>query len=261
MNNPRTYGTPPYTVAVLHGGPGAPGEMVPVCREMSHNYGVLEPFQTELTIKGQLRELGDLLHGHATLPVTIIGYSWGAVLGFLFTVKNPGLVKKLIMVSSAPLREDYAATCMKTRCGRLTDEENVTLNSLIKDVEQPRETDVNRIFARIGGILLKADSYDPLPHESYVHGFRYDIYRHISDEFVALRNSGTLDRAGREITCPVIAIHGDYDPHPADGVQIPLSRTVRNFRFIIIGKCGHTPWIEKRAKERFFKTLMSVLRE
>lgn len=30
MNNIRVYGEPPYSVAVLHGGPGAPGEMAPV---------------------------------------------------------------------------------------------------------------------------------------------------------------------------------------------------------------------------------------
>ena len=29
---------------------------------------------------------------------------------------------------------------------------------------------------------------------------------------------------GRKIKCPVVAIHGDYDPHLAEGVREPLSR-------------------------------------
>ena len=261
MNNLRTYGTPPYTIAVLHGGPGAPGEMAPVARELSHYYGVLEPFQTELTIRGQLRELKDILDRHATLPVTIIGYSWGAVLGFLFAGTCPGMVKKLVMVGSAPLEGDYAGNIMKTRTGRLTNEDATTLKSLIKELTDPGITDKNELFSRLGEIMSEADSYDPVPHENEGIGFRYDVYTHISHEFEELRRSGRLVSSGREISCPVIAIHGDYDPHPADSVRVPLSRTIRDFEFILLGTCGHTPWTEKKAKDQFFEVLTSGLRE
>lgn len=56
------------------------------------------------------------------------------------------------------------------------------------------------------------------------------------DEALAIRKSGTLIAHGKNIRCPVIAIHGDYDPHPADGVKIPLTRVVKNFRFILFKK-------------------------
>ncbi len=46
MTNIRKYGNPPFSVAVIHGGPGAPGEMAPVARELSSRWGVLEPLQT-----------------------------------------------------------------------------------------------------------------------------------------------------------------------------------------------------------------------
>ncbi|MCX6689200.1 MAG: alpha/beta hydrolase [Methanoregula sp.] len=71
-----------------------------------------------------------------------------------------------------------------------------------------------------------------------------------------LRKSGDLLAYGRQITCPVVAIHGDYDPHPEDGIRIPLSRVVRDFRFILLDNCGHTPWIERRARERFYEVLI-----
>ena len=44
-----------------------------------------------------------------------------------------------------------------------------------------------------------------------------------------------------------MAIHGDYDPHPASGVKEPLSRILRDFRFILLDHCGHTPWKEVEA--------------
>lgn len=52
MNNLRTYGLSPYRVAVLHGGPGAPGGMAPVARNLSRARGVLEPLQTADTLEG-----------------------------------------------------------------------------------------------------------------------------------------------------------------------------------------------------------------
>lgn len=42
----RTHGKPPFRVAVLHGGPGAPGYMAPVARALSVTAGVIEPLQT-----------------------------------------------------------------------------------------------------------------------------------------------------------------------------------------------------------------------
>ncbi len=50
MKNLRKYGEAPFKVAVIHGGPGAPGEMAPVARELSSVSGVLEPLQTATTI-------------------------------------------------------------------------------------------------------------------------------------------------------------------------------------------------------------------
>jgi hypothetical protein len=57
MKNQRVYGKAPYRVAVIHGGPGAPGEMAPVARELSVMRGVLEPLQIMTTIEGQVEEL------------------------------------------------------------------------------------------------------------------------------------------------------------------------------------------------------------
>ncbi len=54
MKNLRKYGKAPFKVAVIHGGPGAPGEMAPVARELSSVSGVLEPLQTATTIEGQI---------------------------------------------------------------------------------------------------------------------------------------------------------------------------------------------------------------
>ena len=61
MKNPRKYGKAPYKIAVIHGGPGAGGEMAPIARELASSWGVLEPFQTVTSLEGQIEELKTVL--------------------------------------------------------------------------------------------------------------------------------------------------------------------------------------------------------
>ena len=65
---------------------------------------------------------------------------------------------------------------------------------------------------------------------------------------------------GKHITCPVVAIHGDYDTHPAEGVKKPLSTALKDFRFILLENCGHKPWMERKARDTFYKILREELR-
>lgn len=46
MRNVRFYGNKPYKVAVVHGGPGALGSVAAISRELSKDFGVIEPLQT-----------------------------------------------------------------------------------------------------------------------------------------------------------------------------------------------------------------------
>src|SRR5204862_304097 len=70
-----------------------------------------------------------------------------------------------------------------------------------------------------------------------------------------LRRTGALLDAARRIACPVVAIHGDSDPHPAEGVERPLGAALADFRFILLERCGHTPWLERGARRRFFEAV------
>ena len=78
MNGFRIHGKPPFSIAVVHGGPGAAGEMAAVASELRSRWGILEPFQSAGSLEGQVEELKKVLVEHADLPVTLLGYSWGA---------------------------------------------------------------------------------------------------------------------------------------------------------------------------------------
>jgi pimeloyl-ACP methyl ester carboxylesterase len=255
----RKYGNKPFNVAVIHGGPGAPGEMAPVARELSSVTGVLEPLQTAATLDGQVWELKAVLEKHAALPVTLIGFSWGALLSFIFTARYPSLVKKLILVGSAPYQEKYASNIAQTRLSRLSKEERAEALSLMRTLNDPSVADKNTLMARLGKLLSKADSYDPLPHDDEILECQYDVFQGVWGQAEQLRSSGKLLELGRVIHCSVVAIHGDYDPHPAAGVVEPLSRVLKDFRLVPLEKCGHRPWLERSARDRFYDILTREL--
>ena len=259
MKNLRKYGTAPFNVAVIHGGPGAAGEMAPVARELATSRGVLEPIQTATSLEGQVEELKTILEENGEPPFNLIGFSWGAWLGFIFAARYPLFVKKIILVGSGPYEAKYAVKILETRLKRLDESERIDARACIEDLDDPAAEVRNRAFARLGALLSKADAYDPLPHGSEAGDWQVDIFHSVWEDAAALRRSGKLLELGKHIHCPVVAIHGDYDPHPAEGVKQPLSGSVKSFRFILLKNCGHMPWIERQARGKFFEILNKEL--
>jgi pimeloyl-ACP methyl ester carboxylesterase len=259
MKNPRMYGKAPFLAAVIHGGPGAPGEMAPVALELSSMGGILEPLQTTRTVAGQIEELNEIMTKHGDLPMTLVGWSWGAWLSYLFASQNPESVKKLILISSGPFEEKDAQNIMNTRLKRLSGKGRAEVLILINALEEPGTKNKDDALMNLGKLISAADSFDPVPHKSFVRECRYDIYKSIWEQAVKLRRDGRLLERGKQIRCPVVAIHGDFDPHPAAGVKNPLARVLKDFRFVLLEKCGHMPWIESSAKDKFYKILRKEL--
>jgi pimeloyl-ACP methyl ester carboxylesterase len=229
-------------VAVVHGGPGAPGELSTVARHLSSVGGVLEPLLTARCVDGQLEELRAVLEENGRFPLSLVGFSWGAWLSVIFTANYPAYISELILLSSGPFEEKYAVGIMKTRLERLEGEERKEAEVLYKAAASSALSAYD--LTRFGQLIFKADSYDPLPDDSQPLPVDPEVYRLVWAEASKLRKSGQLLEMARRIKCPVVAVHGDYDPHPADGVKYPLSEAIDDFRFILLGKCGHYPWRE-----------------
>jgi len=234
--------------------------MAPVARELAPGWGVLEPLQTAASLEGQVEELKTILENHGDLPITLVGSSWGAWLSFICAATYPAIVKTLILIGSGPYEEEYAARIQETRLNRLNEEERTEVESLVEILGNPLAEDRNTAFARLGALFSKADAYDPIMYKSEVIEYQVDVFQSVWKEAVELRRSGKLLELGKQIECPVVAIHGDYDPHPAEGVQKPLSAILKSFRFILLEDCGHMPWIERQARDKFYEILKAELR-
>ncbi len=259
MNSIQKYGNPPYQICLLHGGPGAAGEMKPLAIELSKQFGVLELFQTEKTIAGQIEELKKQVQLFAEIPVILVGYSWGAWLAVLFTADYSKLVKGLILVGTPSFEKKHNKNLLETRLQRLKPtlrEEAVKLLSEIKSGERS-----NKKLGRFGDLMSIADAFEPESGVNEEVKIDMDIYQSVWKEASELRDNGDLANCLKKIERPVIAIHGENDPHSIQGVEAPLSENVSKFEMIKLAKCGHTPWKEKYAKMAFWAILKGKLKE
>jgi pimeloyl-ACP methyl ester carboxylesterase len=257
--NLRTHGAPPFSTVALHGGPGAAGSVASLARELARDRGVLEPWQTADSFDGQVEELRGVLERFAHRPVDLIGWSWGAFLGFAFASRYPDDVRRLVLVSSGPFEARYAPGIASTRLARLDPASRRRAQALLARI-RAGEADLSaEEFDELGRMFDRADAFDAEGAGTDPVELDASLFRKVWGEAERRRASGELLEMGRRIRCPVVAIHGDHDPHPAEGVRGPLSGVLREFRFVPLERCGHTPWLEREARVEFYRRLRAEL--
>jgi len=134
MKNIRYYGQPPYSIAVLHGGPGAPGTAAPIAKGLSDLGGTIEPLQSADTVLGQIEELNDQLKTYDP-PFVLVGHSWGALLAWIYASAYPKMVKHIILVSCPPFDDEYASEIMNNRMNNLESADREKAKELIGKME------------------------------------------------------------------------------------------------------------------------------
>lgn len=85
------------------------------------------------------------------------------------------------------------------------------------------------------------------------------MYNLIWEEAAELRTNGELLRSFIQIKRKIFLIQGETDPHPAKGITIPLRENGVACESFILEKCGHIPFMEKYAKEKFYKFLRKII--
>lgn len=250
-------------MAAIHGGPGAAGEMAPVAKRLVSELssGVLEPLQTATTLGGQVEELEESLRTEGDPPLTLIGFSWGAWLSLIVAANFPGIAERLIIIGSGPFEESYLDELKRTRLNRLKEEEKGEFVSIVDKLQGSQAKEEDQLLRRLGQLTTKTDQYDPLsqPEKKEPLDLRGELFRQVWKEADQLRSSGELLKIVGQVRCPVVAIHGNYDPHPSMGVRQPLSAALEDFKFITLENCGHKPWLEREAREDFYRLLESEL--
>lgn len=251
----RQYGTTLFRVAVIHGGPGGIGSAGGLAEGLAAHSGVLEPLQSKYSIAESIAELQEQLAPYP--PLVLIGHSWGAWLAALYAAEHPKRVKRLVLVGCPALKADYVPLLGKRRLERLSKTDRERCRFLTEELTRNNDPDLLR---ELGELCGKADNCEPIsglvepPTE-----FDAEMYAKIWAEADEMRRDGKLLSRMERLASPVTVIHGDADPHPAEGVIAPLKAAGVSFDIHLLPKCGHTPWHETRAREHFFALLRKMI--
>lgn len=252
----RLYGNAPYKIVLVHGGPGAIGSLKGFSKELSEvsQIGVVEALQSKYSINELIEELYNQIKTNCEEKVSLIGHSWGAWLVAFFAEKYPELIENVILVGSGPLEDKYVSEIGDRRMKNLSKEDGALFQQLCNN--QATDEDM----AKIPTVFEKSDNYC-LENRDLHRADRTDSQMHnmVWEEAAKLRTNGTLLTSFKKIQSKLFLIQGETDPHPAKGIIIPLQENGVECEAYILEKCGHSPFMEKYAKDDFYKILLNIL--
>ncbi len=251
----RTYGEAPYEYVVVHGGPGAPGSASSLARKLSETRSVLEPFQTEASVWGQVEELHRQIRDNCTDKVFALGHSWGAWLVYLLAYKYPDAVKIAFLIGAGAFDSAFLPQLQQRRLAALSPEEQSEYLKMIELLQKPSEKS-DTYLGRLGALAEKADNYCvEMTDENREDTIAIDgrQFQKVMAEAHRMREEGFFRKIATDIRCPVRIIHGNNDTTPAEGVITPLREAIPDLKWYVIDKCGHSPWKEKYGEEEFYR--------
>ena len=252
----REYGRGVESVIALHGGPAAAGDVAPLARELGQQRHVIEPFQRgsgrrPLTVAVHVQDLDDVIRercgGHR--PV-LVGHSWGAMLALAHAAEHPTTSAGLILIGCGTFSEAARAEFAARLDVRLTDTDRAELANLRRT-----EADADRRLAAEGRVLSRVYGYDIEDESEEVIAVDTVAHDQTWADMMRLQGEGVYPAAFAAIRVPVLMLHGEQDPHPGRLISEDLRRYVPHLEYRELPKCGHSPWVERHAKQAFFETL------
>ena len=254
----RLHGNAPYKYVLVHGGPGAVGSLRGFAEELSRSSkeGVVEAIQSKYSIDGLIEELYCQIRENCTDRVFLIGHSWGAWLSVLTAERYPEVVEAMTLVGCPPLEVEYVPEIVSRRLKNLQGEAREVFQRLLDNRADDED------MKRLPVVLEQADNCCIDKKNIYSMG-KTDgkMYNSVWNEAAKLRADGklpeSLKKAGNAGS-RICLIQGACDPHPADGVIRSLEKNHVKCEVYILDQCGHSPFMEKYAKEEFYKIIQKI---
>ncbi len=262
----RSYGDEGPYVILLHGGPGAPGQVAPVARFLSARYRVLEPLQRlsgdiPLTVARHVLDLHDVLEGPLREgPVRLVGFSWGAMLALTYAARYPDEIERLVLIGCGTFDLKARRLYQDRMEERMDDHDRQRIDNLVARLageDDPGRR--NELFAQFGEIYTRLQSCNPLPLSTEVVVHDEVGFRQTWSDAISLQEQGVQPEEFKEIKARVDMIHGEDDPHPGELIYRSLEPFIRDIRYREIQRCGHIPWVEREAREVFYQLLLECL--
>ena len=264
-----TSQTPLYWVAygkagaprllVLHGGPGADHRyLLPQMLHLGDKFDLLlydqrgggqsrSDARVPITWQMHVEDLDAVVREFGLDPLSIVGYSWGAMLGLLYAIeqrKNPALKPpyRMGLINPAPLTREYRRQFEAEFARRQASPEIQRLRDELA-ASDLRERDPEAYRQRafelgVAGYFSDPNKATDLTPFRVVGRVQQSVWESLGD-FDLIR-----DLEG--IRIPSIIIHGRDDPIPLASSSEASKALGTNL--VVLDECGHVPYVEQPSK-------------
>jgi proline iminopeptidase len=255
---------------LLHGGPGADHcYMLPQMLQLGERFDLLFYDQRgggrsksdggdPITWRTHVEDLGALVIEFGLEPLSLVGYSWGAMLALLYTIeqrRNPHLVPpaRLALMSPAPLTREFrkkfeAEFNRRQQVPRIQEMREELAKSGLRE-KDPAAHRARAFELSVAGYFADPGKARDLTPFRVVRKVQQSVWESLGDFDLI----GSLEG----VKTPSIVIHGRDDP-------IPLASSVEAARaigtdLVVLDDCGHVPYVEQ--PKQLFSALDTFLDE
>ena len=247
----RSVGVGPPDAVVIHGGPSAGHiSLLPAIDALARGRRLryydqrgcgrspVRP-ETPLGWREHLDDLRALIDHWQINEATIVGHSWGALLGLIFAIRHPGHVQRMLLVTPAPVNSQFRGEYLDNLNRRTLD-----LGIIAKQRELLRSDLRRRHPDEFRKRAFQLSLAPFLKHPSAVLGVEPFRISHRARAAV-WRSLGNYDLTDDlfKLSVQALVIHGRHD-------LIPLSSSTRiaellGARVEVFENSGHMPFFEE----------------
>jgi len=173
------------------------------------------------------------------------------MLALAYAAKYPDTIASVVLVGCGTFDKASRQKMNEIIQQRTSDEMRARLSCLEEEIVDPEEQTMAWVE-----ITKPIYHYSPIQSSTRPRE-RFDLKGHDETwrDMMRCQEEDVYPQAFAAIKEPVIMLHGDYDPHPGRMTQDTLKQTISHLEYREFEKCGHSPWLEKDAREDFLAVL------
>jgi pimeloyl-ACP methyl ester carboxylesterase len=266
------YGDPHAPpLLLLHGGPGASHEyLLPQMLELAKEHRLVtydqrgggrsryDDDRAPIGWKDQVADVARVAVELGVSPLTIVGYSWGGLLGLLYAIEaGAGRVspspQRLALIDPAPVNRKYREAFEQEFARRQASPEIAALRAELA-ASGLRERDPEAFKQRQFELSVAGYFADPLRARDLTP---FRVTGRVQQSIWSSLGDYDLLPALGAIHVSSFVVHGRQDPIPLASSEA-VARAL-NVPCIVLDDCGHVPYVEQPGQ--LFPSLLAYLRE
>jgi proline iminopeptidase len=253
-----TPAVPTGTMVVLHGGPGAHHDyLLPQLLELARTHDCLFYDQrgggrsktddrTPITWQTHVADLTAVLAELHTGPLTLVGYSWGAMLAALYCIESAAgrggaMPVRLALINPAPMSRAWRVQFEAEFARRQSGPEVAALREALV-ASDLRERDPEAFKQRTFELSVAGYFANPARARDLTP---FRVTGRVQQSVWESLGEFDLTPALEALRIPTLVVHGRQDPIPLASAE--GAATALGAEKVWLDDCGHVPYVEQPA--------------